>query len=456
VTVLRRLSLVALALAFAQVVFGAVVRITGSGMGCGDHWPKCAGYWVPPLDRTDLIIEVTHRYLAVAIGIAVIALLIAAWRRRGEPGVSGRGGVLRAATLAVVLVGVVGALGRFIVAHELNPALVVVHLALAMSVLAVLAVAAVRAGAFGARSLTAGASSARTARAAGAAAALTFVVLTFGALTANLPGAAAACQGFPLCNDRLVSEGGATHTQLTHRLLAFLLFFHVLGVTIAVSRRRESPLVVRAVRLTMAAIVAQIVIAAALVELFLPPALQSLHQAMGTLVWLTVVVFAALAHRGSRAAVPAPVAAGGVGTSPVSRLAPAPPPAYPPLRTSGATASDSGEGSSFDVAPEGTAASVEAAGPFAAPAAAAEALVVEASRRRPPPPQEDEEDAPRRELSAEVFGGTSEFSASGAGTPDAGVPVVPPPAPEPPATPEGAAPEPPAPDEKKPARGAGR
>ena len=44
---LRRLGLVALFLGFVQVVFGAIVRITGSGLGCGDRWPDCYGSFTP-------------------------------------------------------------------------------------------------------------------------------------------------------------------------------------------------------------------------------------------------------------------------------------------------------------------------------------------------------------------------------------------------------------------------
>ncbi|HMA21745.1 MAG TPA: COX15/CtaA family protein, partial [Gemmatimonadaceae bacterium] len=75
---LKKLSFAALVLAFAQIVFGAIVRITGSGLGCGDHWPKCAGAWFPPHDRFDLIIEITHRYIALALSLVILALFIAA------------------------------------------------------------------------------------------------------------------------------------------------------------------------------------------------------------------------------------------------------------------------------------------------------------------------------------------------------------------------------------------
>jgi heme A synthase len=70
----RRTAAVALGIAFVHIVFGAIVRISGSGMGCGDNWPKCYGYWVPPFDRPDLIIEVTHRYLAAALFVAIAAV----------------------------------------------------------------------------------------------------------------------------------------------------------------------------------------------------------------------------------------------------------------------------------------------------------------------------------------------------------------------------------------------
>jgi cytochrome c oxidase assembly protein subunit 15 len=88
-----------LGLAYALIVFGAIVRISGSGMGCGDHWPRCYGSWFPPLDQPTLVIEWTHRLLAAITVAMVAALVLLALRRRSEAGVGGRGGVLRAASL---------------------------------------------------------------------------------------------------------------------------------------------------------------------------------------------------------------------------------------------------------------------------------------------------------------------------------------------------------------------
>ena len=297
---LRRLSIVTLVLAFGQVVFGAIVRITGSGMGCGDHWPKCLGHWVPPLDRPDLIIEVSHRWIALALSISVVALLVLAWQRRAMVGVGGPRGVLRPVALAAGLVVIAALLGAVVVKLDLHANVVVAHLAIAMTLLATLVVAAVRAGGLGAASAVPGSASPKLARGAMAAAGLAFAVLLLGALTANVEGAAQACQGFPLCNGSIVPTARSQHIQITHRVLAFLLFFHLIGLTIGAAKRGEPAVVVRATRIVLAAVVVQIGIAAALVELFLPSALQSMHQAMGTLVWIAIVALALLARQAAR------------------------------------------------------------------------------------------------------------------------------------------------------------
>src|SRR5882724_4129202 len=217
---IRRIGYVALFLGFAQVVFGAIVRITGSGLGCGDHWPDCYGSFTPAHGAPTLLVEISHRYGAAALSIAIIALLAVAWVKRREIGVGGAGGPLRPAALAVVLVVVSALFGAVTVKLALNPLVVVTHLAIAMSLLAVLVVVVVRAGGFGAGTIPA--RYARTFRSGRAAVGLTFLALVFGALTANTSGAAVACQGFPWCT--VVAEGGTPlYIQVTHRIIAFLL-----------------------------------------------------------------------------------------------------------------------------------------------------------------------------------------------------------------------------------------
>ena len=289
----RRLGYLALLIGFAQIVFGAIVRITGSGMGCGDHWPDCYGSFTPAPNAPNLLVEISHRYGATALSLVILALVIAAWRARGEPGVGGRGGVLRPSVLAILLVLAAALFGAVTVKMELNPFVVVTHLAIAMSLLAVLVVVVVRAGGFGSPTVSAG--SQRTFRAARVAVGLTFLALVFGALTANTPGAAVACQGFPWC--RVIGEHGIPlWIQATHRIIAFLLLGHLIGISVGVRKRAEPRPIRSAAWAALGIVVLQILVAAAMVEMHLPPSLRSLHQAVGTALWIVVVALAAFAE----------------------------------------------------------------------------------------------------------------------------------------------------------------
>ncbi|HJQ11549.1 MAG TPA: COX15/CtaA family protein [Gemmatimonadaceae bacterium] len=288
----RKVGYLALLIGFVQVVFGAVVRISGSGLGCGDHWPDCFGAFTPTSKTPSLLVEISHRYGAAALSVAIIALALIAFRQRDAKGVAGRGGALRPALLAVLLVIVAALFGAVTVKMELNPIVVVTHLAIAMSLLAVLVVVVVRAGGFGATRIPA--RYPRTFRSARAAVGLTFLALVLGALTANTPGAPHACLGFPWC--RTASGTGTPFwIQVTHRIIAFLLLGHLTGIFFAARRRGESTIIRRATSAALGIMLLQIVIAAAMVELNLPPGLRSLHQAVGTSLWICVVALAALA-----------------------------------------------------------------------------------------------------------------------------------------------------------------
>jgi heme A synthase len=201
---------------------------------------------------------------------------------------------LRSSLAGVVLVVLAALVGAATVKLGLSPLVIVLHLAIAMSLLGVLAVTVLRAGGLGALSDMAGATP-RSWRAARIALILTGLTLVLGALTANVPGAAASCGGFPWC--RTVSAGGPPLIlQITHRVIAFLLFGHLWGIAAALPKRNEPRVLVRAARIAFGLAVAQVLIAAAMVEMHLPMVLQSLHQATGTLLWLSVCVFAGLAR----------------------------------------------------------------------------------------------------------------------------------------------------------------
>ena len=294
---LRRLAYVTLGLAYALIVFGAVVRISGSGMGCGDHWPRCFGSWFPPMNQPTLVIEWTHRLLAAITVTMVAALVLLAFSKRAEPGVAGRGGVLRAAILGGVLIVFQAILGMVTVRVGNTPAATVAHLLNGALLLAALAATVLRAGGLGgAGTIGAMAAKTRASRGSAAAAAIALVTVLFGGLTAKIPGANSACEGFPLCRGSFLPVLPAQHVQFTHRVLAFLLFFHVLGLMIGFAKRKEAPVVVRTVRVAFALVFLQLVIAAGMVEMHLPPAMRSLHEADGIAIWLTLFTLAWLSR----------------------------------------------------------------------------------------------------------------------------------------------------------------
>lgn len=65
------------------IVWGAVVRATGSGAGCGSHWPLCNGDVVPLSPTTGTIIEFVHR--VTSGGAMLLSLGLAVWARRLYP-----------------------------------------------------------------------------------------------------------------------------------------------------------------------------------------------------------------------------------------------------------------------------------------------------------------------------------------------------------------------------------
>jgi cytochrome c oxidase assembly protein subunit 15 len=139
VVLFRRLAVVTALFAYLQIALGGIVRVSGSGLGCPD-WPLCNGRPYPPANL-HAIVEYSHRAVGSVTGVLIIATVVAAWivYRKRRP---------RVAWLATAsLIGVVGEgiLGGVVVANELSPWLVVVHLGLAMMILGFLVAAAIAA-----------------------------------------------------------------------------------------------------------------------------------------------------------------------------------------------------------------------------------------------------------------------------------------------------------------------
>ena len=78
---------VVLAFNLLVILWGAYVRATGSGAGCGSHWPLCNGVVVPLQPQIETIVEFTHRLTSGLAFLIVLVLVVWAFRAypRGHP-----------------------------------------------------------------------------------------------------------------------------------------------------------------------------------------------------------------------------------------------------------------------------------------------------------------------------------------------------------------------------------
>lgn len=82
------------------ILWGAFVRATGSGAGCGSHWPKCNGEIVPRAAEIETMIEFTHRLTSGVALLLVVGLLVWALRARTSLGEH----VVRGAWMSMVFI----------------------------------------------------------------------------------------------------------------------------------------------------------------------------------------------------------------------------------------------------------------------------------------------------------------------------------------------------------------
>jgi protoheme IX farnesyltransferase len=286
----RRLAWTAAVSAFALIVLGGIVRITGSGMGCGDHWPKCNGEWFPPLDLPTMI-EWGHRWGGAFVSFFVFALAaVAWWKHRSNPRLR------NPATLALLLLVVQVLLGAVTVKLHLPPQVVIIHNLNAMGLLAVLLVGAMRSGLTSEET----AEPARFSGQVAIAAAFGFLVVFLGALVANYH-AGFVCAGFPLCSGRVLPPATALGViHWIHRVAAFGFLGYMIWLAVKLKRDR-SPLFLPASMVLML-VIAQVGIAAAMVLSLLPTGLRALHLMMGTAIWAALVLLLWLSRSRDRLA----------------------------------------------------------------------------------------------------------------------------------------------------------
>lgn len=286
-----RVSLVTLVLTVILIGLGALVRATGSGLGCPD-WPLCHGGAVPPSDMGhEPIIEYLHRVVAAIVGVLIVATAWLAWRHFRHSPVVAWG-----ALLAVPLVGVQGLIGAIVVWHELPPELVATHLLLAMLIVSVEATVTV--GMYRELGYGSDPEPERT----GPLGSLTVLSLAWlglafwiGAYMAE-SGASTACSGWPLCNG--APFPGANDQEVTHMVHRYLAGGFVLVlVPLLVSAWRRRHLVSWAWPLAVSVavvFVGQVTVGALNVWYTFPDPLTVAHTAIASVIWATLSVGAAL------------------------------------------------------------------------------------------------------------------------------------------------------------------
>ena len=96
------------------ILWGAYVRATGSGAGCGAHWPLCNGEVVPRAPDAEMLIEFSHRLTSGLALVAVLVLAVWVWRAvaAGHP-------ARRAAIASLVFIIVEALLGAGLVLFRL-------------------------------------------------------------------------------------------------------------------------------------------------------------------------------------------------------------------------------------------------------------------------------------------------------------------------------------------------
>jgi len=288
------------------VLWGAFVRATGSGAGCGSHWPLCNGEVIPRDAHTEMLIELTHRVTSGIALLMVVGMLV--WARRAYP----KGHVVRSGAVASMALMVLEALlGAGLVLFEL-----VAHNA---SWARAFAMAAHLVNTFlllGAIALTAWwASGGRRVRLRGQGAA--GAVLGLGVLAMLLLGASGAVTalGDTLYAGGRVSAGvsaeGAELVQLLiqlrilHPTIAIAVGLYLIVAARVVHHLRPGAATLRLAQALTALFLVQLAVGWINVQLAAPVALQLVHLLLADFVWLALVLLGAAAL-----AEPAPVRRG--------------------------------------------------------------------------------------------------------------------------------------------------
>jgi heme A synthase len=285
----RRFTVIVIAVTVGVILWGAYVRASGSGAGCGSHWPTCNGQVIPRAPSVATLIELTHRITSGLAFFLILGQLV--WAVRLFPR---RHAARRAAMVSMALILSEALIGGGLVLFEMvahnkslaRAAWVATHLANTFALVAALVLTRFFARGSGWQRDR---SARRTTTALLAGMAGTLLVAVSGAIAAlgdTLFPARSLAEG--LEQDLSATAHLFVRLRVLHPLLAVVLAAYLLAVGATLVLRERAP-GLRAPATALAALVlAQL--AAGLLNLVLlaPIPLQLIHLLLADLVWIAL------------------------------------------------------------------------------------------------------------------------------------------------------------------------
>jgi len=275
------------------ILWGAWVRVTGSGAGCGNHWPLCNGEVLPRAPAVETLIEFSHRLTSGLDGLLVLGLFLVAWRLFPR-----HHRVRRAAAASLIFLILEALVGAGLVRFDLvvdndsvaRAVVMALHLLNTFLLLASLTLTALWSGGEPALRL-------RGRGAVGAWLGLGLVGLIFvgtsGAVTA-LGDTIFPSRAFSV-EDLSPASHFLMRLRILHPLVAVLALVILALVVARLARSRPIPAVVRRGRWLAGLLTAELVAGLVNVQLHAPSWMQLLHLLLADLVWITFVTLAAAA-----------------------------------------------------------------------------------------------------------------------------------------------------------------
>jgi len=294
-----------LAFTLAVILWGAYVRASGSGAGCGSHWPMCNGEVLPRAKTMATIVEFTHRVTSGAITVVVLVEVI--WAFLVFP----KGHLVRSGAVAsMILMLTEGAVGAAIVlfehvAHDKSVGRAMwmsLHLINTFFLVAAITCTAWWASGDAALRLR-GRGNVLGLIVAGAAGML--VVGISGAITAlgdTLFTAPSLARG--LADDLSPAAHFLQQLRVIHPIAAVLVAVFLLYARGAIASRRATPTARRLSIALAALLISQLLLGVVNLVLLAPVAMQILHLLAADLVWITFILLSAEALGESAEQVP--------------------------------------------------------------------------------------------------------------------------------------------------------